>query len=210
MASVFRADSRSMSSAACSPVALLIPCGSTITRLRLNTCTSGNSSVRVTSSNRGPSSALASTRHCPAVNGIPRRPSSLTNAPGIDRHKRSRVAAARKVNDGAVLGDNGIDEVKVTGHSNELGEDATRDEKDEDASGPQRSNRVTHRFVGPVPIRDRTVVVERDCCELHRGLHPASSAAREEPPFGDGEPCAGVRHREAVTGRAQRRQHLVQ
>ena len=99
---------------------------------------------------------------------MPQRPSSLTKAPEIVAPAPS-CGRCRKVNDGPVLGYDGVDEMKVARHSSELGEDAPGDEKDEDASRPQRSNRVSHRFVQQVPIRNRAVVVERDGLRASRG-----------------------------------------
>ena len=160
-----------------------------MTGLRLNSCTSGNSSVRVTSSSRGTIVRIGIDQTLSRHERDATAP-ELIDEGARNRWRQRRRGRCRKVNDGPVLGD-GVDEMKVARHSSELGEDAPGDEKDEDASRPQRSNRVSHRFVSAVPIRNRTVVVERDGCELH-GVPSCISGCKAEPRLGGRPVCAAA------------------
>ena len=78
-----------------------------------------------------------------------------------------RVFAVRKVHDAAVLGDDPVHEVQISGEGPEVIENATGDEQHEDPAGTRRGDRLARTGVQRVRGRDGPVVIERKDGELH-------------------------------------------
>ena len=84
------------------------------------------------------------------------------------RGEKRRVSAVWEMRDGAVLGDDTVDEMQIAGHATQLVEDPAGHEEHRIAACSRVGNRVAHRWIERLVVRDRTVVVERE----HRRLHP--------------------------------------
>ena len=77
------------------------------------------------------------------------------------------MAAARKVDQSPVLGDDAIDEVEVAGDAAEVVENAAGHEDDCDIAPSRICDSTEHRCVRAIVARDGAVVVQRENCQLH-------------------------------------------
>ena len=132
-----------------------------MTRLRLNDSTIGSSSSRIDVEQPVCGARIG-------VNQTFARPewNAQLLEPG---HKRlrdqgcedRRMAAAGKVDDGPVLGDDAIDEAEVAGDAAEVIENPAGDEHHRDIAPARICDRAEHGWIRTVVARDRAVVVQR-------------------------------------------------
>lgn len=88
-----------------------------------------------------------------------------------------RVAAVRKMHDGAVLGDDSVDEVQVPSNAPQVLEDTSRHEQDDDAARPRGSNGRPHGGVEHISASDGAVVVDGDHGQFHWRLSSRQRAS---------------------------------
>ena len=126
MASVLRGDSRSISSAAWSPVALLTPCGITITRPPVE---DEHKRQFELPNDREEPWRLAGGRVDQALSrleAVSPDAEFTEEDVGHARRQQGRMVAVGKVDDRTVFGDDAVHEVKVAGDAPQLDEESGR------------------------------------------------------------------------------------
>ena len=91
--------------------------------------------------------------------------------------ERRRPIAGREVQDGAVLGDHGVDEVQLAGDAAKVVENPPGDKQDHDAAPPDDGNRFAHLGLQYVTARDGAVEVQCDHRQFHRPLSMGRTCA---------------------------------
>lgn len=81
---------------------------------------------------------------------------------GYGRGERRDPTAVRKMNHGAVFGDDSIDEMQVTRNPSQFFEDPASDQQHDDTARAGGGNRVPHRGVQNVAPSHGAVVVQSD------------------------------------------------
>ena len=102
------------------------------------------------------------------------------SAAGTGGGEHRGVVVSGKVEDGAILGDNDINEMKVAGHAPELVQAASRDDDDRDASCARVGNGIASGRVQPVVLSSRSVVVQRNDPEFHSHLRSCHLSRRND------------------------------
>ena len=74
------------------------------------------------------------------------------------------------MDNGAVLGNDTIDEVQVTSDPPQFVKNSAGDQQNDAALGPGLRDRVSHRGIEHATLSDGAVIIERDNRHFHRSL----------------------------------------